>query len=111
MTQKYRIRFFFELGVTAYLWAGDDFTLDTFDVGPIEDKLPLSDEIRQRAEEISDWYQTSVDWDYPPAPTPWSEEECDQFRIIAREFFEDLQQELGDDFELLYDQIEPRPGD
>ena len=68
MCAKYRIRFFFEWSDPAYLWAGDEHTTDTFGDGPIQDVLPLSDETLKRGAELSEWYQTSLNWEYPPDP-------------------------------------------
>ncbi len=45
---RYHVRLMFEWrGGT--LWGGNDAAYDAFDVGPIEDELPLSDATRQCA--------------------------------------------------------------
>jgi len=105
---KYRLRFFFEWSESVnFLWAGNDLAFKKFDAGPINHKIPMSDGLRKRAEELSSWYQYSLNWEYPPHPGPWRQEECDRFKIAVRVFFADLQADLGSDYELIYQQDEP----
>jgi hypothetical protein len=105
--QKYRLRFFIEWGPPAYLWAGDDYTRATFGFGPIQDKLPLSDTLRQRGDELADWFQDSLNWSNPLGPRLWRQEECDRFKDAVRAFFVDLKTELRENYELVYQQDEP----
>ncbi|HYW13974.1 MAG TPA: hypothetical protein VE871_18565 [Longimicrobium sp.] len=84
------------------LWAGNDAAFKAFDVGAIEDKLPLSDETRQRLEELSVWHDTALDWDDPGGPGMWPPEEYERFDRAAREMLERVRTELGPEFSVEY---------
>ena len=45
-------------------------------------------------------YDTSIDWDYPPDPSPWSEEDREQFQKKSDELLDELRKALGKDFEI-----------
>lgn len=100
---KYVIRFFFEYGcVGDCLWCGNDAARDKFDVGPISfDKLNLSEKLKGELTQLSDEFQSSLDWEYPPDPSPWSEEQWESFNLRANEAYKRIVSELGSDFEVL----------
>jgi hypothetical protein len=52
MTTLYQIRLMFEWG-GGCLWCGNQAAREQFDVGPIESRLPLSPDTRQRLQELS----------------------------------------------------------
>jgi hypothetical protein len=104
---KYSINFWIELGSNnAYLWPGNEETRRHFGylVHPTD---ILSEALQTQGRELSDWFQSSMNWENPLAPSPWKQEECDRFREAIRAFFVDVQQELGDEFDLVYRQTEP----
>jgi hypothetical protein len=98
---RYRLRLMFEWG-GGCLWTGNDAALAAFDVGHVEDKLPLSDETRRRLEELSVWHDTALDWDDPGGPSPWTPEEEERFDRAAGELLETIRAELGPDFQVDY---------
>ncbi|WP_458245402.1 hypothetical protein [Streptomyces sp. MAI_2237] len=53
--------------------------------------------VRTRAElaRLSERYQSSIDWAYPPDPSPRSDEELQQFKQRAHAALEVLRRELG----------------
>jgi hypothetical protein len=92
----YRARFFFDAGSGTVLWSANDEARDRFDY-PIElDRLPVSDDLRAELVRLVEEYDTSLDWDYPPNPTPWSAEQCDRFNNAVRSARARLQVELRD---------------
>jgi hypothetical protein len=99
MTPIYRVRLMFEWG-GGCLWSGNEAALEAFDVGDIEDRLPLSDETRRRLDELSVWHDTSLDWDDPAGPGPWSADEYERFNRAAAEVLEIIRAELGADFQV-----------
>jgi hypothetical protein len=103
---KYRFNFWIEW-CSGYLWAADDYTCSVFGCGSHENRVPMSDALRKRGDELAEWFQTFLNWDYPPDPGLWRQDECDRFKVAARAFFEDLKAELGEDYELIYTQDEP----
>lgn len=65
--ERYRVRLMFEWG-GGCLWCGNNIARDKFSVGPIEERLPLSNEVQAMLNELSQWHDTSLNWDYPPDP-------------------------------------------
>lgn len=98
---RYHLKLMFEWR-GGCLWAGNDAALRAFDVGDIEDQLPLSDETRARLEELSEWHDTALDWDDPGGPSPWSSEEYERFKRAALEILERVRTELGPEFSVEY---------
>ncbi len=101
MPEKHVVRLMFEWG-GGCLWCGNGAALDTFGVGPIEDQLPLSPMVHRRLRELSAWHDTSLNWDYPPDPGPWTTEEYERFEQAASGVLEIIRSELGSDFEVVY---------
>jgi hypothetical protein len=101
MAPKYIIRLMFEWG-GGCLWCGNDAALKQFDVGPVEDRLPLSEALRRRLEQMTVWHDQSLNWDYPPDPGPWSPEEYNRFEGAAIEVLQAVREELGPEFEVVY---------
>ena len=99
VTPIYHLRLMFEWG-GGCLWAGNDAARKAFDVGDIEDGLPLSDETRRRLEELSVWHDTSLDWDDPSGPGPWSKDEYERFNRAAAGILEAIRAELGPYFQV-----------
>ncbi|HEX6373061.1 MAG TPA: hypothetical protein VF006_29330 [Longimicrobium sp.] len=101
---RYHVRLMFEWGGGS-LWCGNQAALDAFDVGPVEDRLPLSDEILQRLEQLSVWHDTSLDWDDPGGPRPWPPDEYARFDREAAEILERIRAQLGPDFSVDYERL------
>ena len=101
MLHHYRVRLMFEWG-GGCLWAGNDAAREAFDVGSIEDVLPLSAQTLQRLEELSVWHDTALDWDNPGGPGPWAPDEYARFDRAAGEVLEAVRAELGPEFQVDY---------
>lgn len=97
----YVVRLMFEWGSGA-LWAGNDAARARFAGDPCEDLLPLSDETRATLERLSVWHDTSLNWEYPPDPGPWSDEEAVRFEEEAARALATVRAELGPDYEVVY---------
>lgn len=104
MPPRYAIRLMFEWG-GGCLWCGNDAALDAFDVGPIDDRLPLSPEIRERLEVLSVWHDTALDWDDPAGPSPWPPDEYARFDAEAAVILERVRAQLGPDFAVEYTRL------
>jgi hypothetical protein len=101
MPARYVVRLMFEWG-GGCLWCGNDAARQAFDVGSIEDRLPLSAETLRRLDELSVWHDTSLDWDDPASPGPWRPEEFERFDAAAAEILARIRAELGPDFQVDY---------
>lgn len=102
--EKYKLRFFFEYGgIGDCLWSSNDVTYKEFGFGSLDlELLPLSDDLKTILYDMSEEYQSSLDWNYPPNPSPWSEEHKKDFLIRSKQVYQRLVLELGDDFEVQY---------
>jgi hypothetical protein len=104
MSQRYQIRLMFEWGGGS-LWCGNDAARERFDVGPVEDILPICERTRNTLIELSALHDTSLNWEYPPDPGPWTKEEDEIFEEKARELLSALREELGPEYEVVYKKL------
>jgi hypothetical protein len=107
MKAKYKVRFCFDW-YSAYLWAANEAARTDFGYGVDPERYPLSKETIRRGNELCEWYTTALNQDYPPAPGPWRQEECERFNTAARDFLEAIRRDLGPDFEVIDEQKELR---
>lgn len=105
MSAKYRFRVFFDWSAENCLWPDNKAAYEKFGAGytPIEE-YPLSQETKWQVVELSTWHDGALNWYSPLDPGPFRQEECDRFNIAAKELFETLERELGEDFELVNEQ-------
>ena len=89
---KNELRFSFDYGGFCP-WAND---------GAIEpNALPISQELIDEINSLCDEFDTSLDWEYPPDPSPWTKEEWYDFFKRSKLIYEKLEKELGADYELI----------
>ncbi|SFC48657.1 hypothetical protein SAMN05421848_1599 [Kushneria avicenniae] len=98
----YRVRLMFEWG-GGCIWCGNDAARERFSVGSIEENLPLSEATLQKLHALTAWHDKALNWDYPPDPSPWSQEEFRAFETAAHDMRSRLQTELGPEFEVVYE--------
>ena len=96
----YKFRYFFSAGSGVCLWSDNDAAREKFDYPVNFSKLTLSENLQRKALYIMAWYDTSLDWDYPPDPSPWSEEEKTRFNLAAQELYLDLCEKLGSELSI-----------
>ena len=84
------------------IWCGNEATIKKFDIGPIEDLLPLSQGIRTELANLSAWHDKALDWDCPTDPSPWSVGEFQRFHLAVQNILIRLAKELGADYEIVY---------
>ncbi|MFE7524914.1 hypothetical protein ACFU7Y_04260 [Kitasatospora sp. NPDC057542] len=97
----YHLRFFFEYGVDTPLWPGPpgDPDLDSpYGYPCAPEKLPITPATRNELTRLADLYQSSLDWDHPAGPSPWTRDQQESFRSEAGIALEALRHELGDDW-------------
>ena len=86
------LRFFFEYGIDTVLWPED---VDSPLGSPCDSRLlPLSDRTRALIDRLAERYQSSLDWDDPGGPSPWSEQERESFTAQARTLLDLIRSEL-----------------
>ena len=104
---RHHFHFYFDPGAGTCLWSADEETRATFDYAVDLAALPLAPETRAAAELLVARFDTSIDWDNPGGPSPWSEEEAWEFSLAAAALLDRLRAELGATID---DHIQPRDG-
>lgn len=97
----YRVRYFFDAGSGVCLWGDNAAARADYGIAITPDQLPLPPETRQEVERLVAWYDTSLDWNYPVGPTPWSPEEGAHFNRAAQALSQRLQVQLGPVYEIV----------
>ncbi|QES47576.1 hypothetical protein DEJ50_06790 [Streptomyces venezuelae] len=94
----HRLRYFFEYGVDTPLWPGPAGAPGHDDrYGPCApERLPLTSGTRDELRRLADLYQSSLDWDDPAGPSPWSGDQEESFRHAADTVLAAVRRELGD---------------
>lgn len=107
--KKYRFDYWFEWGCgedfCPCLWAADDYTRMAFNNELISfidlRQLPISDELFKFLCQLGIEHDAALDWEYPPNPLVWTKEEEDAFYQKAKEGYQRLVKELGDDYDIV----------
>jgi hypothetical protein len=98
---KYRLRFFFDPGGGICLWAGNDAARERFDYAIDASQLPLPENTWRRILYLCYWYDTCIDWNYPPDPSPWDEAEWQRFNVEAQKLLALVREQLSSEFEIV----------
>ncbi|WP_416397383.1 hypothetical protein [Allohahella sp. A8] len=95
-----KLRYFFDPGSGVCLWASDEEARDAFGYSVELERLPLPERLITAGCELITWFNTSIDWDYPPNPSPWSPAERTKFMAASDAFYSRLVAALGTEYEL-----------
>jgi hypothetical protein len=96
----YRLRYFFDPGGGICLWSDNDAARDRFGYPVDARSLPLPENAWRRVAYLCSWYDTSIDWNYPPDPSPWDAAERVRFNSEAQRLLALLREHLGVEFEI-----------
>jgi hypothetical protein len=97
----YLLRYFFDPGAGICLWAGNDDARERFDYAIDASTLPFPENTWRRVIHLCSWYDTSIDWNYPPGSSPWNTEEFERFHAAAQKLLALLREQLGPEFEIV----------
>lgn len=98
-----RIRCSFDAGAGVCLWAADEDARGAFGYAIAFADLPLTEELRERGEALLARYDSSLCWDDPTAPSPWSDQQHEAFVLHAQQFLHELRVYLGESVEIIDD--------
>ena len=114
---KYKLRFFFDYNCGGCLWSDNEVTSAAFGVGCLDSdiydlngnvsqkaQINLPDELKSKVFYLDELYSQSLNWNDPIAESPWSKEQWDSFHNQARELHQQIKEELGSEFEVIYRQ-------
>lgn len=96
------LRFMFEYGeIYTCIW--NTTPTDEYDGGPMPlDNFSLSNGVKSDIIQMCEEFQTSLDWDCPQDPSPWTEKHKRDFAARSKAIYDRLVAELGDDYILEY---------
>lgn len=100
MLLKYVFKYWFEHGGTC-LWSMNDDARNKFGYAMDNKKLPISKALVDELYALETEYHGYLDWDYPPAPSPWKLKQKNEFKNRANEAHLKLKLELGSNFEII----------
>jgi hypothetical protein len=100
LKSRYIILYWFDWG-TGCFWSANDEARERFGYPIAPEALPLSAETIKRVNTLMNWHDQALNWDYPPDPGPWHQNECDRFNQAAQDLFVTVRKELGEDFEII----------
>ncbi len=98
---RYVLRYFFDPGSGICLWSANDAAREKFDYPVQLQDLGLPENLLRKALYVMAWFDTSLDWNYPSDPSPWSENERARFHETSQVLLSMLRQQLGSEFEIL----------
>lgn len=101
--KKYVFRFFFEWGTNLCLWSANDAARERYGIGCVDyNFLDISDGLKLTLAKMGDEYQSKLDWEYPPNPSPWTKKQLRDFKKRSKQVYKQLRAELGKDYKILF---------
>lgn len=97
---KYILKYWFEHGGTC-LWSTNDLAKNKFDYAIANEKLPISKSLIKELYALEEEYHGYLDWEYPPNPSPWTENQKSDFKYRANKVYHKLLSELGIEYEII----------
>lgn len=97
---KYVLKYWFEHGGTC-IWSMNDDARNKFGYAINNEELPISKTLVNELYALETEYHSYLDWDYPPSPSPWTEEQKNDFTNRANDLYIKLKLELGSNFEII----------
>lgn len=97
---KYALKYMFDWGSGICLWSVNDAADQKYGYAVDHDELPLSDELKKELSYLIKKHDEALDWDYPPDPLLWTEQEQADFIERAKRSYNRIVKELGDDYEV-----------
>ena len=88
---KQKLRFFFDYGGYC-LWGNNG--------GLSYTSLSISENLLSEFDALNTEFATSINWDDPTLPSPWTKEDSANFISRANVAYEKLKDELGAEFEI-----------
>ena len=90
--------FWFEWGTLSPFWRVGSRSASPSHIDLAE--LSLSRSARIECARLSHWYDTSLNWEYPPHPGPWTPDEAERFGEAASILLQVVRRDLGTGYEV-----------
>ena len=96
----YKLEFWFEHGGSC-LWSSNEESNKEYGYAVNTQKLPLSELTRKNISDLECEYHSYLNWEYPPDPSPWTEEHKRDFLRRATNVYHKIVNELGENYEVI----------
>jgi hypothetical protein len=97
------LNFWWDWNCESPFWPANEAAHSRFGYGPIApEKLGLPIVLAAELVDTSDWHDKSLNWEYPPDPGPWRQDECDQFNEKSKDLFNQCCAVFGPSITLVY---------
>ena len=94
---QFQFKYWFEHG-GGCIWGVNTIAKEKYGYCINFNTLPISKELVLLLVQLEKEYYTYLDWEYPPNPSPWSEELKKDFVKRATDAYNDLCEELGENY-------------
>lgn len=102
--EKPQLKYWYEWGADSPLWPACEGAQAIVAYPADLEKIGLSNDLIDAIKQTAKWHDTNMNWQFPQAPHLWTQEECDRFSNISRKLYDAIVAEIGDRFEVLYDE-------
>ena len=90
------------------IWSWDSEAFDKYGSIVEHKEIGISKELDLEMQELCKEYQSSLNWECPSAPSPWTDEQKQIFTQKAKCVYDKLISELGEKYQIQYDVILPK---
>lgn len=94
----YELRYVFDYGSGMCLWSSNEAAREKYGYPVDLEALDVPTDIKALGHELVREYDTSLNWDYPPDPSPWSVQHWSDFGLRSGQFLARLREYLGPQF-------------
>jgi hypothetical protein len=91
----YKLKYWFEHGGIC-VWGVNEAAKEKYGYAIKTASLPISDSLIETLNKLEEEFHSYLDWEYPPNPSPWTEEHKLDFISRATKAYEKLCFELGE---------------
>ncbi|MCH5204690.1 MAG: hypothetical protein J1F03_08065 [Oscillospiraceae bacterium] len=89
------------------IWSGDSEAFHKYGSIIEHEKIGISKELDLEMQGLCKEYQSSLNWDCPQEPSPWTDEQKQLFARKARSVYDKLISEIGERYHIQYDVFIP----
>jgi hypothetical protein len=100
LMERFLLKYWFEHGGIC-LWSVNQNAKERFGYAIINEELPISKVLVNELYTLEDEYHSYLNWDDPPAASPWTAKQKKDFINRATNVYHKLLFELDDEFEII----------
>lgn len=99
--ELYKLKFMFDWGSGVCLWSANKCAEDKFGDYPIiSSELPVSEELKEKLDELTGWHDEALNWKDPAGELLWDDTQICEFLMAAKKIYLAVCDELGEEYEV-----------